>query len=139
MEKLRCALPVIVISGEASVAAAVKVMKTPGVVDFILKPFDAEKVLATVRAASANSIEPLKNDELQSVRKKLATLTTRQREVLACLVRGLQNKLIASELKISVRTVEAHRAEVMNKMDARSLTHLMHMAHLNDFDFDGPK
>lgn len=128
MQKLRCALPVIIITGETSVAMAVEVLKMPGVADFILKPFEAETMLAAVRAALADSGDPQEDEEVQSVREKLATLTPRQHDLLACLLRGLQNKSIAIELKISVRTVETHRAEVMSKMAAKSLPHLIRMA-----------
>ena len=116
-------LPVIVMTGHADVPLAVRAMKA-GAVDFIEKPFDDEVIIETVRRALRTA------PRRQSARSHsgLASLTPREREVLEGLVAGRANKVIAFDLDISPRTVEIHRARVMEKMQARSLSQLVRMA-----------
>ncbi len=115
-------LPVIVMTGHADVPLAVRAMKA-GAVDFVEKPFDDEVMIETVRRAL--QIRPAANPELV---QRIAQLTPREREVLEGLMAGHANKVIAYELDISPRTVEIHRARVMEKMQARSLSQLVRMA-----------
>jgi two-component system response regulator FixJ len=115
-------LSVIVMTGHADVPLAVRAMKA-GAVDFIEKPFDDEAIIETVRRAL--QLRPAANPEIA---QRLASLTPREREVLEGLVAGRANKVIAFDLDISPRTVEIHRARVMEKMQARSLSQLVRIA-----------
>lgn len=120
-------LPVIVMTGHGDVPIAVQAMKA-GASDFLEKPFDDSQLLAAVTNAIAAS-ERSHDEEAAAtdIARKLATLTPREREVLEKLVEGLPNKTIAYDLGSSPRTVEVHRARVMEKMGARSLPELVRM------------
>jgi two-component system response regulator FixJ len=120
-------LPVIVMTGHGDVPIAVEAMKA-GAADFLEKPFDDEQLLTAV--TSAIEVSQRVRDEAAAVAdttKRLATLTPREREVLDHLVAGQPNKTIAYDLGSSPRTVEVHRARVMDKMGARSLPELVRM------------
>lgn len=121
------ALPVVVITGHGDVPLAVRAMKA-GAVDFVEKPFEEETILSAVR----NALESMRPRGTRScppeLLSKLAVLTPRERDVLEGLVAGRPNKVIAHDLSISPRTVEIHRARVMEKMQADSLPHLVRMA-----------
>lgn len=122
--------PVIVITGHADVPLAIEAVRA-GVKDFIEKPFDDEGLLSSIRAALAESASvagPAGPDP--EVRDRLASLSTRERQVLEGLVGGRANKVIAYDLEISPRTVEVYRANVMTKMKARSLSELVRMTIL---------
>ena len=124
----KIALPVIVMTGHADVPIAVQALKA-GAVDFIVKPFDDAVLLTAVRRAMEISAQARAHaDELSELSRKLATLTPREREVLVALVAGNPNKAIANELGTSPRTIEVHRARVMEKMGSRSLSELVRMA-----------
>ncbi|TPO11812.1 response regulator FixJ [Mesorhizobium sp. B1-1-5] len=121
-------VPVIVMTGHADVALAVQAMKE-GAADFIEKPFDDQVLIDAIHSALDNRSEPIATHPLSTeIRKNLATLSERERQVLDGLVSGLPNKTIAYDLGISPRTVEIHRANVMSKMGAGSLSHLVRMA-----------
>ena len=121
-------LPVIVMTGHADVALAVQAMKE-GASDFIEKPFDDEMLVEAIRSALANRNQAnAAHPQSADIRGRLATLSERERQVLDGLVSGLPNKTIAYDLGISPRTVEIHRANVMSKMGAGSLSHLVRMA-----------
>lgn len=123
-------LPVIVITAHADVPLAVQAMKA-GAVDLLEKPFDDDALLASIRyALSREYIRHETNAEAQAIHERLATLTARESEVLTGLLKGQPNKIIAHELNISVRTVEVHRANVMAKMRAGSLSELVRMSLL---------
>ncbi len=123
-------LPVIVITGHGDVPLAVEAMKA-GAVDFIEKPFDDEALLAAVRTAlDRQARDERRESELAEIRTRLESLSARERQVLEGLVAGLPNKTIAYDLDISPRTVEVHRANVMTKMQATSLSDLVRMALL---------
>ncbi len=122
------AVPVIIITGHADVSLAVQAMKE-GAADFIEKPFDDHVLIDAIRSAlSKRDPAASTNAQATDVRHHLSTLSQRERQVLEGLVAGLPNKSIAYDLGISPRTVEIHRANVMNKMAARSLSHLVRMA-----------
>lgn len=121
-------VPVIVMTGHADVALAVQAMKE-GAADFIEKPFDDQVLIDSLRSALAHRSQPIAaHPQSTEIRKNLATLSERERQVLDGLVSGLANKTIAYDLGISPRTVEIHRANVMSKMGAGSLSHLVRMA-----------
>ena len=120
--------PMIVITGHGDVPLAVKAMKA-GVVDFIEKPFSTAAILESVKIAFARLYPTILQDwPLSEAAGKLALLSPREREVLNGLLAGLPNKSIAYDLAISPRTVEIHRARVMDKMGARSLSELVRLA-----------
>lgn len=121
-------LPVIVVTGHGDVPLAVQAMKA-GAVDFLEKPFDDEQILtAIVRAVDRHRQDQGRQAAISAARARLDLLTPRERQVLDLLVQGRPNKVIAFELDISPRTVEIHRAHLMEKMDARSLSDLVRVA-----------
>jgi two-component system response regulator FixJ len=121
-------LPVIVITGHGDIPLAVEAMKS-GATDFIEKPFEDEAILEAVRHALASRASDAKQQTAQAaIIEKLGTLTNRERDVLEGLVAGHPNKTIGYDLGISPRTVEIYRANVMTKMDAKSLSDLVRMA-----------
>jgi FixJ family two-component response regulator len=120
-------LPIIFITGHGDVPMAVEAMQA-GAVDFIQKPFRDQDLLDRINQAlekDANSRRAL--TERGVIRKHLDSLTPREREVLDLVVAGKANKVIAGDLDLSQRTVEIHRARVMEKMGAHSLAHLVRM------------
>ncbi len=121
-------LPVIVLTGHGDVTIAVKAMRG-GAVDFLEKPFEAETLLASIDSAFARLNNAHSGVARASDAKvMLAALSAREREVLDGLVQGLPNKTIAYDLGISPRTVEVHRANVMSKLNARSLSDALRIA-----------
>jgi two-component system, LuxR family, response regulator FixJ len=123
-------LPVIVMTGHGDIALAVDAMKE-GAIEFLEKPFDDEILLKAVRVALDRYDKEAKKDaEKAQIREKLNSLSQREREVLEGLIAGHPNKIIASDLKISPRTVEIYRAHVMTKMNADSLSELVRMSLL---------
>ncbi|RVC77032.1 response regulator transcription factor FixJ [Mesorhizobium sp. M4A.F.Ca.ET.022.05.2.1] len=125
-------LPVIVMTGHADVALAVQAMKE-GAADFIEKPFDDDILIDAIRSALGNRNRvDATHPQSAEIRGRLSTLSDRERQVLDGLVSGLPNKTIAYDLGISPRTVEIHRANVMSKMAAGSLSHLVRMALILD-------
>jgi len=121
-------LPVIVVTGHADVPLAVRAMKA-GAVDFSEKPFDDNLLLDGIgRALERGRQRRSQADFSQAAKARVAGLTQREREVLEHLVSGQSNKVIAYELDISPRTVEVHRANLMEKMQARTLSDLVRMA-----------
>jgi two-component system response regulator FixJ len=128
MKERRLDLPVVVITARGDVAMAVQAMKS-GAVDFIEKPFDHQALLSSVKEAlSRKDDEKAREAARTGITSRLGTLSEREKEVLKCLMNGESNKLVASELGISQRTVEVHRASVMHKMQARSFAELVRMS-----------
>lgn len=119
---------VVMITGHGDVAMAVAALKA-GALDFVEKPFEPAVLLDSVRGAlhRASDIRRRRN-AASATENRLRTLTDREREVLELLVQGHANKSIAAQLEISTRTVEHHRANIMEKMGARSLSQLLKMA-----------
>ncbi len=127
LNELKAGFPVIIMTGHGDVSLAVTAMKA-GAVDFIEKPFDDEALLSAVRTALArHAMDSEREARLAAVQARLAGLSPREREVLQGLVAGKANKMIAYDLGISARTVEVHRANVMTKMQADSLSELVRM------------
>ena len=128
VRELGIEVPVIVITGHGDVPLAVEAMRF-GAVDFLEKPFDDEILLQSVRAALRQQAGTAKRQsERAEIEGRLATLSPRERDVLGGLVAGRANKQIAFELGISPRTVEIYRANLMDKMQAGSLSDLVRMA-----------
>ncbi len=125
LKAVGCLLPVIVITGHADVSRAVDAMKA-GATDFIEKPYEAEQLLRAVRGCiEENDAAVDANAARSRVMRRLESLTGRERQVLDLIVGGASNKVIASTLAISPRTVEIYRANVMSKMRAESLSDLI--------------
>ncbi|WP_205481319.1 response regulator transcription factor [Sphingomonas arenae] len=123
-----CMLPVVIMTGHGDVSVAVQAMKA-GAVDFIEKPFEKQALLSSLEAArgrlhTASTVE----SRGEEARQRLNVLTPRERDVLAGLVQGLPNKTIAYDLGISPRTVEIHRANLMEKLGVRSLSEALRIA-----------
>jgi two-component system response regulator FixJ len=127
LKEIKVTLPVVILTGHADVALAVDAMKI-GAVDFIEKPFSDEVLLASIRSALSRRGGDTLVEEINQIRGRLASLTQREREVLDGLLAGHPNKTIAYDLGLSPRTVEVHRANVMTKMAASSLSELVRMA-----------
>jgi two-component system response regulator FixJ len=127
LNELGSRLPVIVMTGHGDVPIAVEALKA-GAADFLEKPFDDAQLLAAVsNALAASQRERDEAAAVAAITARLASLTPREREVLDRLVAGQPNKTIAYDLGSSPRTVEVHRARVMEKMRARSLPELVRM------------
>ena len=130
LKELKVDVPVIVITGHGDIALAVEAMKT-GATDFFEKPFDDDLLVASVRAALRQQEDQTKRTaERTEIEHRIATLSPREKDVLTGLIEGRANKQIAFDLGISPRTVEIYRANLMNKMQANSLSDLVRMALL---------
>lgn len=127
MHRFNMDVPAIVITGQGDVAAAVQAMKA-GAFDFLEKPLKEEALIAAINGAVGQRRTGRAIAGSESIATRLRQLTEREHQVLAGVLDGLQNKMIAYHLGISVRTVEVHRANVMAKMGARNLAELMRMA-----------
>lgn len=114
-------LPVVVVTGHGDIPLAVRAMRA-GALDFVEKPYAEERILESVGAALASSRAADRQRVLAvQAQAKVAALSPREREVLAALVEGKANKVIGFDLGISPRTVEVHRANLMEKLGVRSL------------------
>jgi two-component system, LuxR family, response regulator FixJ len=128
LRERKVGVPVIVVTGHGDIALAVEAMKI-GAADFFEKPFNDDLLLASVHAALDHQHDQTKRDaERAEIEQRLATLSAREKDVLAGLIEGRANKQIAFDLGISPRTVEIYRANLMNKMQADSLSDLVRMA-----------
>lgn len=132
-----CRLPVIFITGHGDVPMAVEAMKA-GALDFVQKPFRDQDLLDRINEGlqqerNLHQVEV----EIEEISGRLAALTPRERQVLDRVVSGQPNKVIAMDLEVSQRTVEIHRARVMEKMQARSLAQLVQMMSRLDNLRDG--
>ncbi len=121
-------LPIIFITGHGDVPMAVSTMKR-GAVDFIEKPFNEAELRSTVERMLQRSQEAaVEGRRRRAAEEKLSRLTTRERQVLDCIVAGRLNKQIADDLSISIKTVEAHRANVMEKLGVANVADLLKLA-----------
>lgn len=130
-------IPVIFISGHADIPMAVEAIQH-GAFDFLQKPFRDQEFIDRVQRALATDVQ--RRDELakhEVIRERFDSLTPREREVLTLVTQGKANKVMAGRLGISQRTVEIHRARVMEKMGAASLAHLVRM--MLDLEIPGAK
>ena len=125
-------LPVILMSGHADVAMAVRAMKS-GADDFFEKPFNDQQLLDSLQAAVIKHRQALEKQQLLTrFKERLAELTEREKQIMLLLVKGVQAKKIADNLTISPKTVDVHRHNLMQKMQVSSLAELVHAALLLD-------
>jgi len=140
-EKLRARnarLPIIVLTGYAEVPTAVRAMKM-GAMDFIEKPFSDDALLERVFAAlSADRKAREAEAQREAAEQRLALLTSREHEVMEGVIAGKANKVIAIELGVGEKTVEAHRSQVMRKLDVDSLANLIRLVLLARGDRENP-
>jgi two-component system response regulator FixJ len=131
-------LPVIMISGHGDIQMAVRAMKL-GAVDFILKPFNDQCLLEIVQAQTNKSLSTREQDDksaIQLINERMALLSERERQVMHLIAEGKLNKEIAFKLSISMSTVEAHRANIMRKMQVRNLAQLLKLYLKAQFELE---
>ncbi len=127
LNELKSEVPIIFITGHGDVPMAVNAMKA-GAADFIQKPFRDQDLIDRINQALERDRENRAGlKERDAIRRRMEQLTPREREVLDLVTQGKANKVIAGDLNVSQRTVEIHRARVMEKMGASSLAHLVRM------------
>ena len=129
----RVSLPVIMITGYRDIEIAVRAMKL-GAVEFLEKPFTEEALFSAIAAAQERALPRRVDDYIADAGAQLATLSRREFEVLAALAAGQQQKTIAYDLGISVRTVEIHRARMMRRLGTRSLAEALRLFVLAGLD-----
>ena len=130
-------IPIVFVTAEGNVSQAVAAVKA-GAVDFIEKPFDYNRVLSLVRDCLARNAEQRRQlSKREGVACRLASLTRREREVLERVMAGKPNRVIAEDLVISVKTVEVHRAHIMEKLEVKSVAALVQVALLGHFGSQG--
>jgi FixJ family two-component response regulator len=123
-------LPIVFLTGHGDIPKSVRAIKD-GAVDFLTKPVDADQLIRAVRQAlDADRAQRTASAEIVEIRRRLETLTARERQVLDGVVEGRLNKQIGGELGIAEKTVKVHRGRVMEKMAAGSLAELVHLAGL---------
>jgi FixJ family two-component response regulator len=123
-----CARPIVFITGRGDIPTSVRAMKS-GAVDFLTKPVNDSELLAAVhRAIEVDRLARAARVELDALKQRLASLTPREREVLAQVVAGRLNKQIAADLGTVEKTIKVHRARIMEKMAVRSLADLVRIA-----------
>jgi FixJ family two-component response regulator len=128
LARLEVPVPIVFLTGHGDIPTSVRAMKA-GAVDFLTKPVSRDALLAAVRSALARDAETrAARARVQAWHSRYASLTPREREVFAGVVAGKLNKQIAAELGTAERTVKAHRAQVMEKMQVASLAELVHVA-----------
>lgn len=125
LQSLHCDLPIIFVTGHGDVLTAVETMKS-GAFDFIQKPYREQVLIDAIQSALLKNInEQLRKKKIAETKLKLETLSPREAQVLDKILNGKSNKVIAKELALSQRTIELHRAHVMEKMDVKSLAELL--------------
>lgn len=130
LERLGSTLPIVFVTAFGDIPMAVRAVKA-GAVDFIQKPFRDQELLEKIgRAIAENARLREESSAVERVAARIGSLTPREREVMALVAAGKSNKAIARELGLSQRTVEVHRARVMEKMEADSLADLVRMVLL---------
>ncbi|WP_297820159.1 response regulator [uncultured Paraglaciecola sp.] len=125
LEQMGCRMPIIFVTGHGDVPTAVEAMKN-GAAEFIQKPFREQLLIDAIQKALQVNIEDQKRlEKINQTLDKLASLTNRESQILKAIVSGKANKVIAIELHLSQRTIEIHRAHVMDKMQVKSLAELV--------------
>lgn len=134
MKQVGLTVPVLVMTAYADVPLALRVMKE-GAVDLLVKPFDDTMLLSAVqKALSQGTDQRARGSEVRLIRNRIGTLTPRENDVLKGLLAGQINKVIAHNLGIGVRTVETHRATIMEKMHAENVAELLRMSLIVELD-----
>jgi two-component system, LuxR family, response regulator FixJ len=133
LRKRNVSLPAIVMTGQGDVQSAVRAMKA-GAIDFIEKPCNDDVLLDAIEAALTKPNRADLGRDTAEAARRMATLTPRERQVLDALVKGRPNKVIAFDLGISVRTVEVHRARMMERLGVRQLAQAIRLAVLARLD-----
>jgi two-component system response regulator FixJ len=126
---IKAELPVILMTGQGDVPSAVRAMKA-GAVDFIEKPYSDDALIAAIELALKHGVRRSRTDAIAAAVALIATLSARERQVLDALVAGQPNKIIAFHLRISVRTVEVHRARMMDRLGVSQLGEAVRLAVL---------
>ncbi|MBU2876341.1 MULTISPECIES: response regulator transcription factor [Aliiglaciecola] len=132
LKELNSLLPIIFITGHGDIPMAVEAMRN-GAIDFIRKPFNDQNLIDRINEALAlNSKQNASIDNKQKEVRKISLLSNREKEVFNLVTEGAMNKMIASELNISERTVEVHRSHVMEKLGAKTLAQLVRIKILSE-------
>ncbi|MFA3790250.1 response regulator transcription factor [Aliiglaciecola sp. SL4] len=132
LKELNSMLPIIFITGHGDIPMAVEAMRN-GAIDFIRKPFNEQNLIDRINEALAlNTKQNARIFNKQNEVKKISLLSNREREVFNLVTEGAMNKMIASELNISERTVEVHRSHVMEKLGAKTLAQLVRIKILSE-------
>ena len=129
LNRVKAQLPVIVMTGQGDIQSAVRAMKG-GAADFIEKPYSDDALIAAIETALKRGAPQDRADEIAAAAALIDTLSPRERQVLDALVAGHSNKIIAFDLGISVRTVEVHRARMMDRLGARQFAEAVRLAVL---------
>jgi two-component system, LuxR family, response regulator FixJ len=127
LHRMAIHLPVVVMTGHGDVQTAVRAMKA-GAVDFIEKPFEDHVLLSAIEGALEQGVAGKWDQEVEGAAKRIRMLSPRERQVLDALVAGHPNKVIAYDLGISVRTVEVHRARMLDRLGVRQLAEAIRVA-----------
>jgi FixJ family two-component response regulator len=128
MKKQGIMTPIIFITGHGNIPMSVKAMKA-GAVDFLPKPFTEKDLLGSITLAiSTSKTQNKENAEIANIKKRVNTLSPRELEVFHFVAQGLMNKQIASRRATSLQTIKVHRGRVMQKMQAKTVTELIHLA-----------
>jgi two-component system response regulator FixJ len=134
--QIKLTLPVIIMTGHGDIQSAVRAMKS-GAVDFIEKPYSDDHLIESVETALRRFGEGNRAIEVSDAAARIADLTPREREVLDALVQGRPNKVIALDLGISVRTVEVHRARMMDRLGVQQFAEAVRLAVLAQLGSSG--
>jgi two-component system response regulator FixJ len=137
LHKMKNELPVIVMTAQGDVQTAVRAMKA-GASDFLEKPYSDDALLGSIEAALAKANPSDRSDEIADAVRRVAALSPREREVLDGLLEGRPNKLIAYQLGISVRTVEVHRARMMERLGMHQLAEALRLGIIAKLDATPP-
>jgi len=124
----KLAIPIIFITGHGDIPMSVKAMKA-GAIDFLPKPFTEKKLLnAVTQAISKNKIQIKEQAEISKIKRRIKTLSPRELEVFQLVAKGMLSKQIAFKRGITLQTIKVHRSRVMQKMQAKTVTELIHFA-----------
>jgi two-component system, LuxR family, response regulator FixJ len=137
LHQMRNDLPIIVMTAQGDVQTAVRAMKA-GASDFLEKPYSDHTLLGSIEAAFAKENPSDRNDEIADAVRRVASLSPREREVLYGLMDGRPNKMIAFHLGISVRTVEVHRARMMERLGTRQLADALRLGIMSKLNAPPP-